>query len=181
MLSNALQKALVPVVKSPPLTPVLVVGAGHLGEAVTNPSRGHIGSQLRQGGFRVAGVFDADPVKVGAPIGSVRAVRPMADLPSVARRVGAQVLILAVPSHAVEPMLAAVEQECPSIKCVINYGSLGQAWPGVAPEVPVDVMEGITRSGGLTRTGAGRLRVLSMDPVTQIRSHFIDSLNIIFF
>src|SRR5215211_8962820 len=58
--------------------PVVIVGAGNLGQALAG--YGGFGNR----GFPVAGIVDNDPAKVGSVIGGVR-VRAVADLASIVR------------------------------------------------------------------------------------------------
>src|SRR6187431_2057449 len=58
--------------------PVVIVGAGNLGQALANYGG------FKERGFPVAGIVDVDPAKVGSVIGGVR-VRAVGELATVVR------------------------------------------------------------------------------------------------
>jgi redox-sensing transcriptional repressor len=70
---------------------VVIVGAGKIGAALAN-YRG-----FRQRGFKIVGVYDNDPNKIGKPWGEA-IVHDMADLASDIRREEAPIAVLAIPS-----------------------------------------------------------------------------------
>jgi redox-sensing transcriptional repressor len=70
---------------------VVIVGAGKIGAALAN-YRG-----FRQRGFRIVGVYDNDPNKIGKPWGEA-IVHDMADLAADIRREEAPIAVLAIPS-----------------------------------------------------------------------------------
>jgi len=71
--------------------PIAIVGLGNLGHALAN----YRGFGAR--GFRVVGLFDADPSRIGEAIGGVR-VRHVDDLPVVAAVTPIAIGIIAVPA-----------------------------------------------------------------------------------
>ncbi|HVM66229.1 MAG TPA: redox-sensing transcriptional repressor Rex [Acidimicrobiales bacterium] len=71
--------------------PVAIVGLGNLGHALAN----YRGFGAR--GFRVVGLFDADPARIGEVVGGVR-VCHVDDLPAVAARTPIAIGIIAVPA-----------------------------------------------------------------------------------
>lgn len=75
---------------------LVVVGLGHLGSAVAR----HFASNHRA--FRVVGLFDNDPAKIGGELGDLR-IRPVDELGEAVAESGAEIGVLAVP--------AAVAQE----------------------------------------------------------------------
>jgi redox-sensing transcriptional repressor len=75
--------------------PVVIVGAGNLGQALAN----HGGFTER--GFSVAGVFDTDPTKVGGVVGGVR-VRHLDELTQVVQARNVSIGVLATPAGAAQ-------------------------------------------------------------------------------
>ena len=71
--------------------PVVIVGAGNLGQALS----GYGG--FGQKGFPVAGVVDVDPAKIGSVIGGVR-VRHIDDLPQIVAARSVAIGVVAVPA-----------------------------------------------------------------------------------
>ncbi len=63
--------------------PLVIVGVGNLGRALANYGG------FRDQGFRVVGIFDDDPNKVGTRVGEFR-VEPLEALPGAVRERGAQ-------------------------------------------------------------------------------------------
>jgi redox-sensing transcriptional repressor len=70
---------------------IAIVGLGNLGHALAN----YRGFGAR--GFRIVGLFDADPARIGEAIGSIR-VAHVDDLPAVAARTPIAIGIIAVPA-----------------------------------------------------------------------------------
>lgn len=75
--------------------PVVIVGAGNLGSALAN--YGGFGSS----GYRVVGVYDADPSKVGLKIDGV-VVQPLADLVGDAEANAVSIGIITTPASAAQ-------------------------------------------------------------------------------
>ncbi|MDI3256279.1 MAG: redox-sensing transcriptional repressor Rex [Kyrpidia sp.] len=71
--------------------PVALVGAGHLGIALSNYSR------LRQAELAIAAIFDKDPQKIGTKIAEL-VVEPIDRLESRVRELGIRIGIVAVPA-----------------------------------------------------------------------------------
>ena len=71
--------------------PVVIVGLGNLGRALAN----YAGFSAR--GFRIVGLFDADPTKVGTMMGEL-ALRHVDELPEVAAREQVAIGIVATPA-----------------------------------------------------------------------------------
>jgi redox-sensing transcriptional repressor len=74
---------------------IAIVGLGNLGHALAN----YRGFGAR--GFRIVGLFDADPARIGELIDGV-AVRHIDDLPGVARATPIAIGIIAVPGHVAQ-------------------------------------------------------------------------------
>ena len=75
--------------------PVVIVGAGNLGQALA----GYGGFNDR--GFPVAGIVDIDTVKIGAVVGGVR-VRPLAELAQIVASKGISIGVIATPPSAAQ-------------------------------------------------------------------------------
>lgn len=75
--------------------PVVIVGAGNLGQALS----GHEG--FGQKGFPVAGIVDVQPSKIGAVIGGVR-VRHIDELAQIVTSRNVAIGVLAVPAAAAQ-------------------------------------------------------------------------------
>src|SRR5256885_5425210 len=75
--------------------PVVIVGVGNLGHALSN----YRGFQAR--GFRIVALFDADPDKVGTLAGGLR-VSAMDDLDEVARREHVAIAVITTPPNVAQ-------------------------------------------------------------------------------
>jgi len=75
--------------------PVIIVGAGNLGHALAN--YGGFASR----GFRIAAIFDSDPLAVGTEIGS-QVVRHADEIESVIARHGVSIGVIATPAAAAQ-------------------------------------------------------------------------------
>jgi len=75
--------------------PVVIVGAGNLGQALS----AHEG--FGQKGFPVAGIVDIDTTKIGAVIGGVR-VRYIDELPKIVAAKNVAIGVIAVPAEAAQ-------------------------------------------------------------------------------
>ena len=75
--------------------PVVIVGAGNLGQALA----GYGGFNER--GFPVAGIVDIDPAKLDAVVGGVR-VRPLSDLAQIVSSKGVSIGVVATPPGAAQ-------------------------------------------------------------------------------
>jgi redox-sensing transcriptional repressor len=74
---------------------VVIVGIGNLGHALAN----YAGFASR--GFRVVALLDADPAQVGEQVGEMT-VRPMSDLPAIAREEEVSIGVIATPAVAAQ-------------------------------------------------------------------------------
>jgi redox-sensing transcriptional repressor len=91
--------------------PVVLVGAGSLGNAVAN----YNGFESR--GFRVAAIFDEDPQKIGKQISDLN-VEPMTALKTRVQEIGAHIAVIAVPVQAAQRVAdLLIEAGISSILC----------------------------------------------------------------
>src|SRR5437764_988030 len=104
---------------------IALFGAGHLGRAIASSD------VFADHGFRVVAIFDADPEKVGAQVGTLE-VRDAATLAQVVEAEDIVVGVLAVPSAAAQPL--AEELVKAGVKIIFNYS---EALLRVPPEVTV--------------------------------------------
>jgi len=92
--------------------PLVIVGVGNLGRALANYSG------FQDQGFRVVGVFDDDPNKVGTRVGQHR-VEALESLPGAVGERGARIGLIATPpeaSQAVADVLAAA-----GVAAILNF------------------------------------------------------------
>ncbi len=108
---------------------MVLVGAGDLGHALIRSA------DFEQRGFRIVAVFDADPAKIGQPLGAL-VVRDVANLGRDVRELGAQIAILAVPAGVAQEV--ADELVRAGIKAILNYAPVSLNLP---PDVQVGVVD----------------------------------------
>ena len=75
--------------------PVVIVGAGNLGTALS------MYGGFRQRGFHVVGIFDMDPKKIGYKLNGVE-VYPLTKLQEVVDKEGAKIGVIAVPGDSAQ-------------------------------------------------------------------------------
>ena len=95
--------------------PIAVIGAGHLGEAISN-YRG-----FTERGFRVRWVFDQDNSKVGQPAGNLKVLH-IGNFERIVRENNVQIAMLAVPAQyaqQVTDMMVAA-----GIRAILNYAPI---------------------------------------------------------
>lgn len=91
---------------------VVIIGAGKIGAALAN-YRG-----FRQRGFRIVGVYDNDPRKIGQPWGEA-IVHDMADLVQDIRREEAPIAVLAIPSEDAQDVVDHLVGA--GIRAILNF------------------------------------------------------------
>jgi redox-sensing transcriptional repressor len=102
---------------------VVLVGAGNLGHALA----GYGGFDER--GFRVVGLFDVDPTRIGERVGGV-VVRHLDELPDVVRSAGACIGVITTPAAAAQPVCDRLVAT--GITSILNFApALLQVPPGV--------------------------------------------------
>ena len=94
---------------------IALIGAGHLGRAIAGSG------VFAEHGFRVVAVFDADPSKVGEPIGSEGdlRVRPAEEIAEVVKREGVVVGVIAVPTEAAQAVADQLVEA--GVRIIFNY------------------------------------------------------------
>ncbi len=104
--------------------PVVVLGAGNLGQALADSRN------FNNEGFRVVALFDNDRRKIGGRSRTGVAIRDVAELPAVAKAESVEIGVLAVPADAVPP--AAVSLRNAGVKAILNFAPITLApVPGV--------------------------------------------------
>jgi redox-sensing transcriptional repressor len=104
---------------------IALFGAGHLGKAIASSDI------FVDHGFRVVAIFDSDAGVVGTRVGS-QVVRHTDELAAVVEQEDIVVGVLAVPTHAAQPL--ADELVGAGVKIVFNYS---EALLNVPPDVTV--------------------------------------------
>jgi redox-sensing transcriptional repressor len=104
--------------------PVVIVGAGNLGQALA----GYGG--FGQRGFPVAGIFDVDEAKIGSVIAGVR-VRRLEELPAILRASKASIGVIATPGSAAQE--AADRLVKAGVTSILNFAP-------IVLTVPPDIM-----------------------------------------
>jgi redox-sensing transcriptional repressor len=92
--------------------PVVIVGIGNLGHALAN----YRGFSAR--GFRIAALVDADRSKVGEVLSGL-SVRPIDDLPVIAREEGLAIGIIATPAGAAQDV--ADRLVAAGVRSILNF------------------------------------------------------------
>lgn len=90
---------------------IVIVGAGHLGSALS------LHGALKENGFETSGIFDARNDIVGNKVGRFK-VRPMSALPSVVRNRGVELGIIAVPADGAQKVADQLVQA--GVKGLLN-------------------------------------------------------------
>src|SRR5512139_3234689 len=101
--------------------PVALIGIGDVGQALI-----HYGG-FRDRGFRIAAAFDADPAKVGQPIGELT-IQDIATLPDVVREQNLQIAMIATPARAAQEVADLCVQG--GVRAILNYAPINLAVPG---------------------------------------------------
>lgn len=110
--------------------PVVIVGAGNLGQALS----GHGG--FGDKGFPVAGIVDIDPAKIGSVIGGVR-VKHLDDLAPIVAARSVSIGVVAVPAAAAQE--AAERLVKAGVTSILNFAPTVLAVPSGISVRPVDL------------------------------------------
>ena len=95
--------------------PVVIVGAGNLGQALA----GYGG--FRERGYPVAGIVDIDPDKVGVKVGELE-IRPISELATIVRRCHISIGVVATPASAAQA--AADRLVAAGVTSILNFAAL---------------------------------------------------------
>jgi len=99
---------------------IVIIGAGHIGNAVANYSG------FAHRGFRVCAVFDKDPNKVGTRVG-MHEVQPMTKLHDVVREQAVKLAMIAVPVEVAQEVADTVVMA--GITAILNYAPINLIVP----------------------------------------------------
>ncbi len=110
--------------------PVVIVGAGNLGQALS----AHEG--FGQKGFPVAGIVDVDASKIGAVIGGVR-VRHIDELPQIVAAKNVAIGVLAVPAEGAQD--AADRLVRSGVTSILTFAPVVLSVPAGITVRPVDL------------------------------------------
>ncbi|MFM8793730.1 MAG: redox-sensing transcriptional repressor Rex [Acidimicrobiales bacterium] len=92
--------------------PVIIVGAGNLGQALANYAG------VNERGFQVVGIVDKDESKVGTVVGGVR-VRHADELPQIAQSKGVSIGVVATPAAQAQDAADALVRA--GIGSILNF------------------------------------------------------------
>jgi redox-sensing transcriptional repressor len=99
---------------------VVIVGAGHLGQALASyggfPARG----------FHVVGAFDSDPAKIGLQVGATL-VEPVSAIAEVIAGKGVDIAVIATPASAAQGVADTLIAA--GVKCILNFAPTTVAVP----------------------------------------------------
>jgi redox-sensing transcriptional repressor len=110
--------------------PVVIVGAGNLGQALA----GYGG--FRERGYPVAGIVDVDPAKVGLVIGDIE-VRPVSELAAIVRRGHVSIGVIATPAS--EAQSAADRLVAAGATSILNFAAVLLTVPSTVSVRKVDL------------------------------------------
>ena len=97
-----------------------IVGAGNLGTALATYAG------LHGRGYRVAGLFDADPEKVGGPVGGIT-VEPVRRLGGAARRRRIDIGVIAVPAESAQGVADSLVAA--GVRSILNFAPVAVQVP----------------------------------------------------
>ena len=100
---------------------VVLIGSGNLGRALS----GYRG--FNQQGFRLVGVFDSDPKKVGQQLGALT-IRSLDELEAIVQLEGVELAILAVPASSAAEV--AQRLEIVGVTGILNFAPVTVRRPG---------------------------------------------------
>jgi redox-sensing transcriptional repressor len=134
--------------------PVVIVGAGNLGQALA----GYGGFNGR--GFPVAGMVDIDPGKVGTVVADTT-VRPLDELPDIVGRGGIRIGVVATPAGAAQD--AADRLIAAGVTSILNFAPMVLSVPSTISVRKVDLAVELQilsyheqrKSNGVARAGDG--------------------------
>ena len=92
--------------------PVVLVGAGHLGQAIARYEG------FRSRGIDIVGLFDNDPGKIGLELGKLK-VQPDTELPAVLRDQHIRLAIVAVPASRAQGVVDSLVEN--GVQGILNY------------------------------------------------------------
>lgn len=118
--------------------PVALVGAGDLGHALAHYNG------FRGKGFRIAAVFDNNPVKIGKKMGNF-VILDIESMPTVVEDQGIKIGIIAVPASEAQKVADLMVKA--GIKAILNYAPITLRLP---PEVRVQYIDPVVHLQRMT-------------------------------
>jgi redox-sensing transcriptional repressor len=118
--------------------PVVLIGAGHMGQALAN-YRG-----FAEHRFKVVGIFDSDPAKQGLFLAGLT-VQAISHLQTFIRGAGVKIAMLAVPAEAAQAITDLLTTA--GIQAILNYAPLNL---NVPPGVQVQYIDPIGKLQHMT-------------------------------
>lgn len=115
---------------------LVVIGAGHLGQALSNYEN------FKRRGFHILGIFDRDPALVGTRIGDV-CVSPMEELEDFIRNNDIDIAVLTIPKSSAVAV-AKILVKC-NIKAIWNFAHVDLAVPDDVVVENVHLSESLMR------------------------------------
>jgi redox-sensing transcriptional repressor len=109
---------------------IVIVGVGNLGHALANYKG------FAERGFRIAGLVDADPAKVGERVGEM-VVRPIDDLAALAHEEDVAIGVIATPAAVVQDVADAMVAA--GIRSILNFAPAVIAVPAGVSVRKVDL------------------------------------------
>ncbi|PLV58758.1 redox-sensing transcriptional repressor Rex [Thermotoga sp. KOL6] len=92
---------------------LVVVGAGNIGRAVANYA------VMRERGFKIVGIFDKDPSKVGKEIAPGLTVMDVKNLEEFVKENGVEIGVIAVPADRAQEIAERLEES--GVKGILNF------------------------------------------------------------
>jgi redox-sensing transcriptional repressor len=117
---------------------VVLVGVGHLGQAVARYSG------FRDKGFEIQALCDADPAKVGSIIEGLE-VQHYNRIPEIVKAKNLQVAIVAVPVNYAQQVVDLLVQS--GIKAILNYAPITVQAP---PDVHITIIDPVAALQSMT-------------------------------
>ncbi len=115
---------------------IAIVGMGRLGQAITDyPAMGEYG-------FRIRGMFDSDPGKVGLEFAGIE-VSPMDSLPTLMRQRNFDMGMIAVPSAAAQEVADTLVSA--GVRALLNFAPVVLNVPEGVMVEPVDFVASLKR------------------------------------
>lgn len=129
-----LEQSLREILKVDHIWDMALIGAGDLGHALAN----YDGFETR--GFRIVGIFDADPAKIGKMMGDWR-VQPIEEMRDTVRDKKINVAIIAVPASAAQSVADELVES--GVRAILNYAPTTLSVPSKVKVYHIDPVAGL--------------------------------------
>lgn len=118
--------------------PVVVLGTGHVGEALANYSG------FTSHGFKIIGLFDSNPKKIGLVVNNLT-IQDTALAPQIIREHGVKIAMIATPSEAAQALVDMLVAA--GIQAILSYAAIPL---NVPPHVQVQYIDPISKLQHMT-------------------------------